>query len=346
MGDQASVQRRTRWLIGCGIAAGIVMVMVIVPTIGFVVLMKPKHAETIGALSSGASEPEYKAAMGGPPPGAPGVTAEMVGGPGPPGGAPAEGGSWAGQEQGQPSPFLTSVAEAGEIRRDIIYTADLRVEVDDIDAAAAKVEQTVRTAGGWLGGKTAHVNPNGDKTTSITARVPSTKFDAVMADLRTLGDVRSENIKAEDVTRQMVDLEARLKNLRREEEVVAELFKRQGKITDVLQVEQQLARVRGEIEQTQGQLSYLRESARYSTITIGLSTKPSEVVQKLNEWNLGYHVTRAWHALVTVLRGLTYAVIYVGIVAGPFIAIPLLIWYAIRSSRRRKATAPPGGPAQ
>jgi multisubunit Na+/H+ antiporter MnhC subunit len=158
----------------------------------------------------------------------------------------------------------------------------------------------------------------------------------VVKELRTLGDVRSQSIKAEDVTRQMVDLEARLRNLRREEEVVAELFRRQGRIADVLEVERELSRVRGEIEQGESALAGLRDSVAYSTITITIQTRPSKVEQKLREWSAGYHVLNAWHALVKVVRALITALIYIAIVIGPFVVVALVIWWAIRASRRAK----------
>jgi len=319
MAGTMPVNRPRRWLVGCGIAAGAVVLLLIVVAVGSFVFLKPKHA---AAPSEMAQSMEAMAPMGQAMESAP-----SAGAPAAP--APAE----ARDAGGGP---LTSVAQAAEARSEIIYTAQMTVEVDDVDAAATKVDGIYKAVGGKLGGGDEVTSPTGEKTTTITVRIPSAKFHDVVEELRTLGDVRSVSIKAEDVTRQMVDLEARLKNLRREEEVVAQLFQRQGKITDVLQVEQELSRVRGQIEQAQGEWNYLRDSVAYSTITVTIRTRPSKVEQKLREWSAGYHVLNAWHALIKVVRALITALIYLAIVIGPFIVAALVIWWAIRASRRAK----------
>jgi len=321
MAGTMPVNRPRRWLVGCGIAAGTVVLSLIVFAVGSFVFLKPKQS----AAPSGMAESMQAMAPAGMPMGsAPGMGAPA---------APAE-------ARGPGGGMLGSVAQAAEARSEIIYTAQMTVEVDDVDAAATKVDGIYKAAGGKLGGGDEVTSPTGEKTTTITVRIPSAKFHDVVKELRALGDVRSLSIKAEDVTRQMVDLEARLKNLRREEEVVAELFKRQGKITDVLQVEQELSRVRGQIEQAQGQWSYLRESVAYSTITVTIQTRPSKVEQKLREWSAGYHVLNAWHALIRVVRAAITALIYLVIVIGPFVAAAFIVWWAIRASRRAKTPGP------
>ncbi|MBM3497294.1 MAG: DUF4349 domain-containing protein [Armatimonadetes bacterium] len=321
-----STSRPRRWLVGCGIAAAAAVVMIVVLAAAFALFMKPKHA----AGPADMAQPMMEMGMA---PGAPPAAMDIPG---------AEGAMAGGAEAKTTgsAPLIGSVAHAAEARREIIYTAALTVEVDDVDAAVAEGQQAAKAAGGWLGGKTAQVNGEGNKTATVTIRVPSAKFEALMETLRDLGDLRSENTRAEDVTRQMVDLEARLKNLRREEEVVAELFKRQGKITDVLQVEQELSRVRGQIEQIQGELGYLRENVAWSTITLTVNPKPSKVEQQLRDWSAGYHVLNAWNTLVKVGRGIVTALIYFGIVLGPFIVVVALIVWAIRA-RRRGTQRPP-----
>jgi hypothetical protein len=325
MAGTVPVNRPHRWLMACGIVAGGAILLLILVAATSFVFLKPKR-QAASYEMAGAEKAMAPAGMAM-------ESAPMAGAAGAP--APAE----ARDAGGGP---LTSVAQAAEARNEIIYTAQMTIEVDDVDAAATKVDGIYKAVGGKLGGGDEVTSPTGEKTTTITIRIPSAKFHDVVKELRALGDVRSLNIKADDVTRQMVDLEARLKNLRREEEVVAELFQRQGKITDVLQVEQELSRVRGEIEQAQGQWSYLRDSVAYSTVTVTIQTRPSKVEQKLRGWSAGYHVVNAWHALIRVVRAIITALIYVLIVVGPFVVAALVIWWAIRAGRRAK-TPPSAG---
>jgi hypothetical protein len=239
----------------------------------------------------------------------------------------------AAREAGGGQPLLASTAEAAE-SREIIYTGEMTVEVDDVLQSAKSIEELIETSKGFLGSRTSNTDAQGNTSTIISMRVPAATFDAVVEQLRTLGEVRSERINAEDVTKQALDLEARLKNLRREEGVIAELFRREGKIEAILQVERELARVRGEIEQGESSLRYLRENVRFSTITVTLNPKPTKVAQKIEEWSAAYHVQGAWKALVAIVRGLITVLIYTLIVGGPFVGMGLLIWWAIRARRR------------
>ncbi|MGQ9731074.1 MAG: DUF4349 domain-containing protein [Candidatus Zipacnadales bacterium] len=222
----------------------------------------------------------------------------------------------------------------------MIYTAEMTVEVDDVEAATATIEKLIKSAKSWLASKTVQAHEEVYRTTTITLRVPAQSFDHVMAQLRQLGKVLSENITAEDVTKQVLDLEARLKNLRREEEVVLELFRREGKIESILQVERELSRIRGEIEQAQSTLNYLRENVAYSTITITLKPKPTGVEQKIDEWGLGWHTRRAWRTLVLVVRALVLALLYGAIVVGPFVVAALIIWRIVRHISRTRRQMP------
>jgi hypothetical protein len=333
MADQASTQRRRRRATVLKIAGVTLIALLLLAGVATTVFVM----RNISCLSSGG---EYEAAEAPSPapaamdamPGAPGMMASVPGGA--PGGRGGPGGPTA-----TGTPLFSSVAAAAE-SREIIYTASMTVEVDDVGESARSVEELIKSSSGWLGSKTSRTDHQGNTSTTISMRVPAAKFDSVMDALRALGDVRSENINAEDVTKQVTDLEARLRNLRREEGVIADLFQRQGRIADVLEVERELSRVRGEIEQGQSTLAGLRESVRYSTITVTINTRPSKLEQKLREWSAGYHVLNAWNALIKVVRALITALIYLAIVVGPFVLLGLVIWAAVRASRRRKASGP------
>lgn len=318
MSDQRVLLRLARWQLGCGMAVLVIVLL----AIGVLLASVFRSAKEVG-YGPGSAQKSLSYETEAVP--------ELA--------AAAQGheGASSGDELGAGKTRALPMAHAAEARRDIIYTAEVTIEVDDVDAALAQINQAVQEAGGWLYGRNVYVAESGDKRATITVRVPSRKFDAVLERLRNLGDLRSENTRAEDVTRQVVDLEARLRNLRREEEVMAELFKRQGKITDVLQVEKELARVRQQIEQSEAELSYLRESVAYSTITLTLNTKPSKIEQKLREWSPGYHVLKACRTLIKVVRVLVTAFIYLVIVAGPFVAAAVLVGWGIRARRRARA---------
>jgi hypothetical protein len=330
MADQAGSARRNRRSVGCAILVAAVLVLTIG---GLFTLTMGKRAvqmtslSTIGELSSG--EPER---MGMPAPASDMAKMEMA--------EPMPGGAMPQEAPAATPTFLMAAVEAATLPRKIIYTANFTIEADDVDVAANTVEAAVEAAGGHVSQKQVQEYAPGERTCNITVRVPVVKFAELCDMFRGLGEVHSEGIETDDVTEEFVDLEARLTNLRREEGVVAELFERQGKIADILQVERELSRVRGEIEQIQGRLRYLKDRVNYSTITATLYTRHSEAVREMDKWDLGYHVLRAWRALVNVARALTYVVIYTAIVAGPFIVLALVIWRTVRAIRRRRRPEP------
>jgi hypothetical protein len=92
------------------------------------------------------------------------------------------------------------------------------------------------------------------------------------ADLKTLGRVENESQSGEEVTQQHADLVARLKNSREtEQRLQAILLQRTGKISDVLAVEQEIARVRGEIEQMGAEQKSLEHRVNFATIELQIS---------------------------------------------------------------------------
>lgn len=243
----------------------------------------------------------------------------------------------AGSDTSSGATWAMSAAHAADIQRQIIYTAEMTTEVSDVAASVTQVEQTIEDVGGWLESKDGRNDQNDVATCTIRARVPASKFDEAMDTFRAMGDVRSERIDAQDVTDQLVDLEARLKVLRQEEATVAELFTRQGKIADVLEVERELSRIRGEIERSEATLRSLGERVAYSSISVTLQPLPSPLVRKVRKWDMGPHLLNAWRTLTETVRVLVIALIYIVICGGPFI---VLIWIVARRARRRKPTPP------
>ncbi len=105
-------------------------------------------------------------------------------------------------------------------------------------------------------------------------RVLPANLDSFLQKLRGLGELKNQTLGSEDVTKAYLDTDARMRNAKRMEERLLELLgKTQGKVGDLLQVEKELARVRQEIEQMQGELKYWDALVTYATVTIQLAEK-------------------------------------------------------------------------
>jgi hypothetical protein len=150
----------------------------------------------------------------------------------------------------------------------IIRTAQLSVVIQNLDSARGEVDKIVRHYAGYIGDLNVSVPSNGARTLTATLRVPATQLDSALAELKKLGRVESETQNGQDVTAQYVDLEARLSNSRNTEKRLLELLNnRTGKLSDVLEVENELSRVREEIERMEGERRLMAKQVEYATLT-------------------------------------------------------------------------------
>ena len=175
-------------------------------------------------------------------------------------GARGEGGDTSGQSDG-------SLA-AG---RSIIRTGEVRLRVENFEAARANLTAAVEARGGYVSGSTQRVHDSGDEAWTsgrVVLRVPAENFSGAMTAVESEGRVVESSTSTQDVTEQVVDLQARLENLRTERERLRELYARANDTEDVLAVERRLSEVQTEIERTEARLQSLERRVAYSTITV------------------------------------------------------------------------------
>jgi len=169
-----------------------------------------------------------------------------------------------------PAPAPSEYEDEIPMERKIIKRAYLHIEVEDFETAASEVERLARASGGFVSDSSSHVTDTGHRRGSITIRVPQEGFLDVVEEIKKLGTVESTSISGEDVTEEYIDLDARLRNLQRQEERLLEILDNATTVEDILKVEEHLGRVRGEIERIQGRLRYLDNLVTLATITVEL----------------------------------------------------------------------------
>lgn len=153
----------------------------------------------------------------------------------------------------------------------VIRTATLVVVAKDFDAARSVFERQLRQHGGYVA--QLSISGQGGSTRALTAtlRVPADRMDALFAELKKIGRVEGEGQMGEEVTQQYVDLVARLKNARVTEQRLAQILaQRTGKVADVLEVEREIARVRGEIEQMEAQRKTMENQVAFASVRFEL----------------------------------------------------------------------------
>ena len=211
----------------------------------------------------------------------------------------------------------------------IIKTGDISVEVEDVAAALSEVRTLAEQVGGYVGGSQAGTL---EQSATLTLRVPAERFEETLVRIREMGGtVVGESTQEQDVTSQVVDLEARIDNLAASEASYRVLAERAEAVDDVLAVQSRLDQVRGQIEQLQAQLDNVSGQAALSTLVVRLVPKAAAVEAQTSGWDPGGQLDRATAALVGVGQAVVSAAIWIGVVILPIgLALAILAWLATR----------------
>jgi hypothetical protein len=223
----------------------------------------------------------------------------------------------------------------------IVRTGQLHLEVRDLDAAVRAGDAAVTGAGGYVSDST-RVATGADQSAQVTYRVPSARWDAVLGTLRGLATtVDVEKVKTDEVTGQVVDLTARIANLRATEAALQAIMARAAKISDVLDVQGQLTTTRGEIEQLVAQKDHLVDQASFGSLAVTFHLPvlpaPTATPAPVQGWDPGKDVERATGKLVRIGQTGTSIGIWLTIVGLPLllagVVIAIVSWQLYRMTR-------------
>ena len=161
-------------------------------------------------------------------------------------------------------------AQTATSDRKMVRTGALELIVISPADAAEQIRRMAESMGGYL--EAAQIGGTKEApTAALTIRIPATRFEDAKAGMRKLAaHVESEKTDAQDVTRQYVDMEARLRNLRAEEAQYLAIMKSAYKVDDLIEVSQKVSEVRGEIEQQQAEFQTLSKQVETVAITVSL----------------------------------------------------------------------------
>ncbi|MFZ9736376.1 MAG: DUF4349 domain-containing protein [Prochlorotrichaceae cyanobacterium] len=218
----------------------------------------------------------------------------------------------------------------------LIKTVELELKVDDTRLSIEAVQQIVRQQQGDLlqlqdtvpvSGATPH-------QAYLQLRVPQNRLDQTVTQLIALGQVKNQSLSAEDVSSQLVDYQARLRNLQKAEESVLEIMERSGEIGDVLKVAQELQNIRENIERIRAQLETLKTRVAFSTINVYLVEPIALVPGPDRTWS--QELQTAWQASSRALGNSVRAMVVVIIWTATFSPYWLAIGGGILLYRRRR----------
>ena len=153
--------------------------------------------------------------------------------------------------------------------------------MDSVDPIARKVTALVQQSSGYVAELNTTGSPGTKRSMRWRVRVPVEHFDSFVESIVALGELERNNRTSQDVTEQYYDLEARIKNKRIEEQTLNKILEeRSGKLDDVLKIEVELSRVRGEIEQLEGKIRVLENLSSLATLTLNVRERDQYALRR------------------------------------------------------------------
>ncbi len=230
--------------------------------------------------------------------------------------------------------------EAAPGSRYMIRNAHLTLEIQDIEEAVQELQAGTQRMNGYVSSLDIQRLSDERRVGSITLRIPEGRFDQAMEMIKALGSIRNGQFDTADVTRQYIDMESRIANLEVQEQRLRELLDRAETVEDILKVEAELGRVRGNLEAMQGDFQHLQERVRYSTFQVRLverDPRTQVVVDGGVSWEqVGELFILNTNRLVQGVLG--FFVWFIGSlpILIPLLILVILAWKLTFSRRKRK----------
>jgi len=239
----------------------------------------------------------------------------------------------------------------------VVRTAGLRLDVEDVEASVGEVRAKAEEVGGMV--TDVQVSTDVDVpvyrydaqgTLSdgaalsgwVTVRVPADAYEGFMESVRELGDVVRQSESESDVTQQHIDLQAQLDNLKAQEQRLREFFDQATTVEDLLAIEQELTRVRAEIDSYEAQIAFLERQAAMSTVTIELLGPRPVVSPEGESWGFVEAITTGIRGAAGVLRfGISFV-----IASAPLWLAGIVIFLVVRAVLRRRRPTHAEEPAE
>lgn len=157
--------------------------------------------------------------------------------------------------------------------RALIRTGHVTLEVTDFERTEENLTELVESRGGFVSDTRQRQSRVGDRTYltgTVVLRVPNERFSETFSDVQDEGEVIESSTSTEDVTEQLVDIEARLNNLRAQRDRLRTLYDQANDTQAILQVERRLSEVQTEIERLEARKQSLERRVALSTITVDI----------------------------------------------------------------------------
>lgn len=225
----------------------------------------------------------------------------------------------------------SAAVESRPADQQIIQTANVSLEVDDVEKAVSNVAESVDESDGFVQSRSINLYDN-DATASMTIRIPASDLEGFLISLADEGRVLTSTIDAQDVTTEVIDLEARIRTLEASINRLRDLQQQAESVADLVAVESELATRQSELESLTARRDYLATQVDLATVYLWLDQR--DTGSALTPDFIG-GVQRGWDALLTLGAGLITGVGFLLPTALVGLSIAVVVIIIIRLIRRR-----------
>jgi len=228
------------------------------------------------------------------------------------------------------------VSQATE--RKIIRTGSVSILIDHYGPFEDELGDWLLAHGGQITSENLSHSAGEVSWSALTLRVPAADLDPLTSWLEETVEVTSLSIHSEDVTRTWVDLSARLDNARHTEARLLSLLEAEAEsLTDVLAVERELSRVRGDVESMEAQKRSL--DGRIAMSTLSLSVTVQAPYESTVSASFSDRITAALTGSLETMGETGEAALLAGVAASPWLMVLGGGLWGISSLRRRRVAA-------
>lgn len=165
------------------------------------------------------------------------------------------------------------------LNRKVIKSAYINMEVSNYETSRKKLGHVLVNYKSYIVSENLQ-NTTEVMTNNITIKVPAALFDELIAELSKLAKrIDYQNIDSQDITEEYIDIETRMKNMKKVEQTYLRILRRTKTIDDILKIENKLGEIRTEIETLEGRMKYIKHEVEYSTINLTLYQKVDYIYQ-------------------------------------------------------------------
>jgi hypothetical protein len=252
---------------------------------------------------------------------------------------------------GMPGPGGNAAVPEGAVARKEIRNANFELRVKNVDEADQKLRAALQTAGGFVQSSQVEGQKESGRRMTITIRVPAAGYESTFKAITDLGEEITRKEWTEDVTQEYYDLEARIKVKEAHLAQLKKLYEKAGTIPEMIQLEQEIARVQAEIDSLKGRYQFLSNQVAFSTMTIYLYEPgaPAPIQPPKTVWErMQRGFVGSWNGMVNFAGNLLVFLVSVIPVAVPLGIVGGAGTWGYRTYRRRKGgspTAPASGSA-